>query len=557
MSAPPTKYVKSHNYAQDPNLNTDFDRLKETTDETIDRLALIQRDDGKLRNDSVGLDQLAPDVNLAFSPPTNWAPNTHYDVTATVWANGDFMQNKDEHVSAATWALDAAHWDLIVDFGADAANAAASAVAAAASATAAQNSANNADASKTAAANSATAADASKTAAAGSATNSANSAAASLASQNAAAASATAAGNSATAAQASANAAAAAAGQVAGASKIINGNFGVDQRNLFAAVNFTNAVTYICDRFGGNSANLTTQTVTGQVVASSLLGCAKALKVTVGGAGAAPAAGAYCFLKHPIEGLNCSDLFWGTAQAKQITVSFRAKGPVAGNYGIAFRNDAGDRVYVASYALAANVDTPVSVTVPGCPDGVWNTANAIGINMLFDIGVGATYQGAAGAWISGGNVLGMTGGVKLVATTGATLEIGNLKLEAGNIATPFVADDAQVSLAKCQRYGWKWLAGQAYARLGVATLTAAASAAMILPFPVTMRGVPAMQVGGAFRFVNSAGGSPVTLTLAGGEQSVNGAGLTVATVGGFTVNQSGYVSADNNAASSLFFDAEL
>jgi hypothetical protein len=60
MSSPPNKYIKSHDYAADnANLNVDFDRIKSTTDQTIDRLALIQRDDGALRDFVITTNALA------------------------------------------------------------------------------------------------------------------------------------------------------------------------------------------------------------------------------------------------------------------------------------------------------------------------------------------------------------------------------------------------------------------------------------------------------------------------------------------------------------------
>jgi len=59
MSSPPTKYIKSYDYAATPPLNVDFDRVKVTTDQTIDRLALIQRDDGGLKDGLITTASLA------------------------------------------------------------------------------------------------------------------------------------------------------------------------------------------------------------------------------------------------------------------------------------------------------------------------------------------------------------------------------------------------------------------------------------------------------------------------------------------------------------------
>ena len=242
-----------------------------------------------------------------------------------------------------------------------------------------------------------------------------------------------------------------AGGPYTGANKIINGDMIIDQRNAGASVTLTNTSGFATDRFSNGSSGLTTQTFACQQVTSTLADSIKSLKGTIGGTGAAPAAAAYVYLSQKIEGLNCTDLLWGTASAKAITVSFRAKYSVTGTYGIAFRNSSGDRSYISSFALTANTDTLVTATIPGDTTGTWLTTNGVGLMFSLDLGVGTTYSATAGSW-QAGNFLGLTGGTKLCATTGATAEITNVKVEVGSIATPFAPDDYQVSFAKCQRY---------------------------------------------------------------------------------------------------------
>lgn len=295
---------------------------------------------------------------------------------------------------------------------------------------------------------------------------------------------------------------------------IINGNAAIDQRNNFAAINFTNG-TYRPDRFSGGSAGLTTQTITGEASGSSLAGCHRAFKFTVGGVGAAPAAGAYAYFNQCIEGLNSAALLWGTAQAKPIAISFRAKASVAGNYGLSVRNDAPDRNYIASIALAAGVDTFVALTIPGDTAGVWKTDNGIGIRFDFDLGIGATYSAAAGAW-GAGNLFGLAGGTKLLATTGATLEISNIKIENGPTQTPYVVDDYEVAFAKCQRYYQRQARGQFqyFADMGRADTTI--NLLFVHAFPVTMRAAPTLVTSGAFQATTGAAAAGITLTGAAG-----------------------------------------
>lgn len=72
MSQQPTKYTRVTNFVSDQiagrtpapsDLDAEFNRVKDTTDQTIDRLALIQRDDGQLRNSIVTKDSLDPQLN--------------------------------------------------------------------------------------------------------------------------------------------------------------------------------------------------------------------------------------------------------------------------------------------------------------------------------------------------------------------------------------------------------------------------------------------------------------------------------------------------------------
>lgn len=244
--ASPTKITYDYSFldhtVNDPDVPQPGDKLdeayaevKRASDETIDRLNLIQRDDGDLANQSVGFDQLRPELAVGFKPPEPWEPNHAYVVRDTVFANNSFYTCLVAHTSGTDFEVDLAsgRWSLVADFTEATTDAQAArdkakqwaenpvdvpvepglfsakhhATKAANSATASANSATASANSATASANSATASANSATASNGSATASANSAAASLASKNAAAISETNAANSATASANSASAA--------------------------------------------------------------------------------------------------------------------------------------------------------------------------------------------------------------------------------------------------------------------------------------------------------------------------------------------------------------
>ena len=346
-----------------------------------------------------------------------------------------------------------------------------------------------------------------------------------------------------------------AGGPYTGANKIINGDMVIDQRNAGASVTLTNTSGFATDRFSDGSSGLTTQTFACQQVTSTLADSTKSLKATIGGTGAAPAAAAYTYLSQKIEGLNCTDLLWGTASAKTITVSFRAKYSVTGTYGIAFRNSAGDRSYIASFALTANTDTLVTATIPGDTTGTWLTTNGVGINFSLDLGVGTTYSATAGSW-QAGNFLGLTGGTKLCATTGATAEITNVKLELGSIATPFVPDDYAVSLGKCLRYFRQYGNGSG-ANLAFASGYIQSATDGYFPFQWTgMRTAPTIATNGAFYVYNGTFVVTVTLTLAAGNASPDCGLLDGGGGAGMTPNQ-GCMLLGTSSAAKISLSAEL
>lgn len=98
-------------------LDGEFANIKTTTDGIRTNLALIQRDDGEIANQSVGLDQLAPSLTLSFNPPENWVTATAFTVNDTCFYDGEFYSCLEAHTSG-TFATDlaAGKWQKVTDF---------------------------------------------------------------------------------------------------------------------------------------------------------------------------------------------------------------------------------------------------------------------------------------------------------------------------------------------------------------------------------------------------------------------------------------------------------
>jgi hypothetical protein len=292
--------------------------------------------------------------------------------------------------------------------------------------------------------------------------------------------------------------------------RIINGNMVIDQRNNGAAVTST-ADGYCLDRWAiGYNAPIAAFTAQRSTTAPA--GFSNSLLITTG-TGAAPSTTGYAYIRQGIEGLNISDLNWGTANAQPITISFWVRSSITGTFGFVVRNGASDRSYGATYTISsANTFEYKTVTIPGDTTGTWLTTNGIGIMLLFDLGVGSTYSLSAGSWQTPVNVFGVTGTTKLAANTGATFYITGVQLEVGTQATPYEWRQYTTELQLCQRYYCTFdsAAGAAYNVGG-----SGASAVAPYYFPVTMRASPTIG-SGTLVYTNNASSDSFSAATANG-----------------------------------------
>ena len=241
-------------------------------------------------------------------------------------------------------------------------------------------------------------------------------------------------------------------GALSNRNKIINGAMTIDQRNAGAAVTINNTGDiYGLDRFYGYGQEtdgvftIARSTVAPQGFVNSAL-------ITVTTADASIGASQFYGFAHKIEGYNISDLGWGTADAKTVTLSFWVRSSVTGTFGGAVRNGAVNRSYPFSYTISsANTWEQKSIIIAGDTTGTWATDNSLGFLLSWSIGDGSSRLSTAGAW-SAGSFAGATGQTNLISTNGATFYITGVQLEAGDTATPFEHRSFGQELALCQRY---------------------------------------------------------------------------------------------------------
>lgn len=234
--------------------------------------------------------------------------------------------------------------------------------------------------------------------------------------------------------------------------RIINGAMTIDQRYAGSSntKNAGSGDTYHLDRW--LAANAADGVYTVQQVSDAPSGFINSLKITTTTADASIGSSQINLIRQSIEGLNVSDLAWGTASAKTITLSFWVKSSLTGQFGGSLTNSAGNRSRTYTYTInAANTWEYKTITIPGDTSGTWLTTNGVGIRCDWNLGTGSTYLAAPGSW-NASNLVGATGDTAVISTLNATWQITGVQLEKGSSATDFEYRQYGQELALCQRY---------------------------------------------------------------------------------------------------------
>jgi len=338
--------------------------------------------------------------------------------------------------------------------------------------------------------------------------------------------------------------------------RIINGGMTIDQRNAGANVTVSSStVTYTLDRYFAYATQASKFTVQ-QLSASPPVGFTNYLGVTSSSAYSI-GIGDFFFLSQRIEGSNVSDLAWGTANAKTITVSFQVYSSLTGTFGGALRNSSATRSYPFTYTIStANTWTTITITIAGDTTGTWLTTNGIGIDIDFSLGTGTSYSATSGTWATG-NYLSATGAVSVVGTSGATWYVTGVQLEVGTQATSFDYRDYGSELILCQRYYQKITNGVTDRGLGVGFWYNSTTMVAQIAFQVNMRSSPTLDVNSGsnyFILYSNSAGTPMNTVTLNDATPYTGA-VTQNSLSGTSGSAGQFKS--NNVSSSLAFTAEL
>jgi hypothetical protein len=214
----------------------------------------------------------------------------------------------------------------------------------------------------------------------------------------------------------------------------------------------------------------------------------------------------WCGVHHSIEGLNLTDLCYGTSNAKPVTLSFWVKASIPGTYSGFWRPTLSGlfKPYMFTYTIVqANTWEFKTITIPGDTQRGINLNIQVGVTLHFSLGAGPTVTtSTVNEYLpEGSNFLHVTGTVQPIQTNGATFFLTGLQLEIGTVATPFEHRSISTELALCQRYLYRLshtstAGSNRIVANGVANATTNLRLLVILP--VNLRTIPTLS----FRNVN-------------------------------------------------------
>lgn len=172
------------------------------------------------------------------------------------------------------------------------------------------------------------------------------------------------------------------------------------------------------------------------------------LGVTVTTAEASIAAGSTYGLWYRMEGYD-----WANYYNSAFTISFYAMSNVVGQYTLAVRNSNDTYTYRKSFNITvADTVQYFSIPIPQMPSPAANNfTNGTGLAIRISLGAGSSFVSTDGIW-EVSPIMASTGQTNLFSAVNNYFAINLVKMEQGNVATPYFPEETDAVLEQCNRY---------------------------------------------------------------------------------------------------------
>tara|TARA_A100001015_G_scaffold132699_1_gene147239 strand:+ start:274 stop:1374 length:1101 start_codon:yes stop_codon:yes gene_type:complete len=296
---------------------------------------------------------------------------------------------------------------------------------------------------------------------------------------------------------------------------IINGAMNVAQRGTsFTSVGASDT-QYTLDRFVWNTGNSAGR-LTATQDSSAPEGFANSLKFACTTADTSIAAGEFGIIQQPIEGQNVQQFAKGTSNAKPYAVSFYVKGNASATYVCElWDNDTSGNRQISKTFNVTTDWTRVELSFPADTTGALDDDN--NSSFIFNIWLhgGSTYTGGtlnSSAWASLTSANRAAGISSFFDSTDRTFFITGVQLEVGQNPTSFEHEPVERTIAKCQRYYYKYGGKNAYEYIPGIGQGNGSTFMINYQYPVEMRAAPSINLGGDWRINDTYGGSYYTFS---------------------------------------------